>query len=112
MTPAPTVNLLVRDGHGDRRTIIVEQEHPVSSPTTDLKTDRLVLRSWTSADATAVVDGTRRPEWAQDFPTEGDQVIAGLVGKHPDWLGEYGHRLVIEADSGQVVGSIGLFWPP
>lgn len=78
----------------------------------DLTTDRLILRSWTPAEATAVLDGTRPAHWAQDFPAEGDQVIAGLFDEHPAWLGEYGHRQIIERDGGLVVGSIGLFWPP
>lgn len=77
-----------------------------------LTTDRLVLRSWTMAEATAVLDDTRSAEWADDFPAEGDRVIAGLFDQYPAWLGEHGHRLVIERDSGLVVGSIGLFWPP
>ncbi|WP_449489151.1 GNAT family N-acetyltransferase [Streptomyces lavendulae] len=38
--------------------------------------------------------------------------IAGLLGDHPAWLGAYGHRLIVERDSGLIVGSIGLFWPP
>ncbi|GAA3966506.1 hypothetical protein GCM10023085_56190 [Actinomadura viridis] len=79
---------------------------------TDLTTDRLILRSWTSGDATAVLDGARPAHWAQDFPAEGDHVIAGLFAEHPAWLGEYGHRQIIERDGGLVVGSIGLFWPP
>ncbi|ONI87422.1 hypothetical protein ALI144C_08460 [Actinosynnema sp. ALI-1.44] len=73
-----------------------------------LKTERHELRSWTSEEITAVVDGTRQPEWADDFPAEGDGVIAGLFGKNPAWLGEYGHRLVVERDTGLVVGSLGL----
>ncbi|MFF7726234.1 GNAT family N-acetyltransferase [Streptomyces sp. NPDC008001] len=77
-----------------------------------LTTDRLVLRPWTMAEATAVLDDTRSAHWADDFPAEGDRVIAGLFDQNPAWLGEYGHRLIIERDSGLVVGSIGLFWPP
>ncbi|MCC3772125.1 GNAT family N-acetyltransferase [Streptomyces sp. UNOC14_S4] len=77
-----------------------------------MTTDRLVLRPWTMAEATAVLGDTRSPDWADDFPAEGDRVIAGLFGQFPAWLGEYGHRLIIERDSGLVVGSIGLFWPP
>lgn len=77
----------------------------------ELITDRLVLRSWTAAEADAVAGGSRLPQWADDFPAEGDQVIAGLFATFPDWLGPYGHRLIIERDGGQVVGSIGLFWP-
>lgn len=83
-----------------------------SATDTDLTTDRLILRSWTPGEATAVLDGARPVHWAEDFPAEGDRVIVGLFTEHPAWLGEYGHRQVIERDSGLVVGSIGLFWPP
>ncbi|MDT0457270.1 GNAT family N-acetyltransferase [Streptomyces sp. DSM 41527] len=85
-----------------------------SSPSApvQLTTDRLVLRPWTTAEATAVLDDTRSVHWADDFPAEGDRVIAGLLEQHPAWLGAHGHRLIIERGSGLVVGSIGLFWPP
>lgn len=83
-----------------------------SATETDLTTDRLILRSWTPCEVTAVLDGARPAHWAQDFPAEGDHVIAGLFTEHPAWLGDYGHRQIIERDSGLVVGSIGLFWPP
>ncbi|MBF8186551.1 GNAT family N-acetyltransferase [Nonomuraea sp. K274] len=79
---------------------------------TDLTTDRLILRSWTAGEVSAVLDGARPSHWAGDFPAEGDHVIAGLFAEHPAWLGEYGHRQIVERDSGLVVGSIGLFWPP
>lgn len=87
----------------------------ISSTSSDdirLITDRLVLRPWAMAEAIAVLDDTRSANWADDFPAEGDRVIAGLLDRNPAWLGEYGHRLVIERDSGLVVGSIGVFWPP
>ncbi|WP_211288933.1 GNAT family N-acetyltransferase [Actinophytocola xinjiangensis] len=77
-----------------------------------LITDRLILRSWSNPEVTAVLDGQRPPHWAEDFPAEGDRVIAGLFAEHPLWLGEFGHRQVIERHTGLVVGSIGLFWPP
>ncbi|MBL1100286.1 GNAT family N-acetyltransferase [Streptomyces coffeae] len=83
-----------------------------SSTHVDLTTDRLVLRPWTTAEATAVLADTRSAHWADDFPADGDRVIAGLFDDHPAWLGAHGHRLVVERDSGLVVGSIGLFWPP
>ncbi|MEV6028779.1 GNAT family N-acetyltransferase [Streptomyces sp. NPDC052036] len=83
-----------------------------SSAPEQLTTDRLVLRPWTTAEATAVLGNTRSVFWADDFPAEGDRVIAGLFEQHPTWLGEHGHRLIVERDSGLVVGSIGLFWPP
>ncbi|MFI6604834.1 GNAT family N-acetyltransferase [Nonomuraea sp. NPDC050536] len=80
--------------------------------TTELTTDRLILRSWLPSEATAVLNGVRPAHWADDFPAEGDHVIASLFDKHPAWLSEFGHRQIIELDSGLVVGSIGLFWPP
>ena len=83
-----------------------------SSIRADLTTDRLVLRPWTAAEAAAVLDGTRSVDWAADFPADGDRVIAGLFEQFPAWFGTYGHRLVVERHGGQVVGSIGLFWPP
>ncbi|MBF6166767.1 GNAT family N-acetyltransferase [Streptomyces gardneri] len=78
----------------------------------DLRTERLILRSWTADEAAAVLDDRRRPAWSADFPAEGDRVIAELFAANPDWLGPFGHRLIVERSSGLVVGSIGLFWPP
>lgn len=83
-----------------------------SSAHVELTTDRLVLRPWTTAEAAAVLDDSRSAHWADDFPAEGDRVIAGLFDQFPGWLGAHGHCLIIERDSGLVVGSIGLFWPP
>ncbi|MEV1024932.1 GNAT family N-acetyltransferase [Streptomyces sp. NPDC050264] len=82
------------------------------APTPDLITERLVLRPWTVSDADAVLADDRATDWAGDFPAEGDRVIAGLFAEHPDWLGPYGHRLIVERASHSVVGSIGLFRPP
>ncbi|GGL32498.1 N-acetyltransferase [Planomonospora parontospora subsp. antibiotica] len=83
-----------------------------STTDADLTTDRLILRSWTPDEVAAALNGARPAHWVHDFPAEGDQVIASLLAEHPAWLGEYGHRQIIERDSGLVVGSIGLFWPP
>ncbi|MDR8411457.1 GNAT family N-acetyltransferase [Nonomuraea sp. 3-1Str] len=83
-----------------------------SGAVADLTTDRLILRAWTPAEADAVRRGVRLDHWAGDFPAEGDQVIAGLFDANPAWLGAHGHRQIIERDSGLVVGSLGLFWPP
>jgi RimJ/RimL family protein N-acetyltransferase len=77
----------------------------------DLSTDRLTLRPWSVDEIAAVVDGRRLPHWADDFPAEGDVVIAGFVAEHPQMLGEYGQRQIIERSTGLVVGSIGLMWP-
>lgn len=87
---------------------------PADSGTTgaELITDRLVLRPWTSGEIAAVQSGDRLAHWADDFPTEGDRVIAGFIAEHPSALGEYGQRLIIERSIGLVAGAVGLFWPP
>ena len=79
---------------------------------TDLVSERLILRSWEAADVNAVVENVRQPSWAADFPAEGDTVIAGVIASNPDWLSPFGHRLIIERATSEVVGSLGLFWPP
>ncbi|MFI6101293.1 GNAT family N-acetyltransferase [Lentzea sp. NPDC051213] len=78
----------------------------------DLHSPRLILRPWTSAEIHAVVSADRQPSWAADFPAEGDTVIAGVIASNPDWLSPFGHRLIIEQATSEVVGSLGLFWPP
>lgn len=78
----------------------------------DLRTERLMLRVWTAAEAAVVTEGGRLDDWAEGFPAEGDQVIAPLIAAEPAWSGPFGHRLIVERESGLVVGSLGLFWPP
>ncbi|WP_241671710.1 GNAT family protein [Streptomyces sp. IB2014 016-6] len=78
----------------------------------DLTTDRLVLRSWPADDVAAVVAGESGfPHWAEDFPAEGDRVVAGFIAEHPGTLGPYGQRQIIECATGLVVGAVGLFPP-
>lgn len=86
-----------------------------TSSTTDpseIHTRRLVLRAWTPGDLAAVRTGARHPLWAADFPADGDREIADALTERPDWLGPFGHRIVLERITGSAVGSIGLFWPP
>jgi [ribosomal protein S5]-alanine N-acetyltransferase len=78
----------------------------------ELRTERLLLRTWTAAEAATVTEGGRLDDWAEGFPDEGDKVIAPLIAAEPQWLGPFGHRLIVERESGLVVGSLGLFWPP
>lgn len=78
-----------------------------------LTTRRLLLRPITPADAAAVVQNHRAPDWAPDFPAEGDQEIAGMLHRtQNDGSDPWGHRLVIERDSGLLVGGVGFFGPP
>jgi len=101
----------------------------------DLITERLVLRQWSAEEEAAVLadtaagngrgcDNTSKPgcdanvtaarpaHWAADFPDEGDRVIADGLGRFPGWMGPYGHRQIVERESGLVIGGVGLFWPP
>ncbi|MEW2578761.1 GNAT family N-acetyltransferase [Streptomyces syringium] len=79
----------------------------------DLTTERLVLAPWSTDELSAVLDGRRLPHWAEDYPAEGDRVIAGFISEQPDHLRQtYGQRQIVERETGLVVGAIGLFWPP
>jgi ribosomal-protein-alanine N-acetyltransferase len=78
----------------------------------DLVTDRLVLRPVTAEHVAAVVAGRRLPGWAPDFPSEGDEVIAGMLDRDGIRDATFGQRLVVERQTGLVVGGIGLFGPP
>nr|WP_221476795.1 GNAT family N-acetyltransferase [Streptomyces zagrosensis] len=70
------------------------------------------MRQWPLDELTAVIDEVRLAHWAEDFPAEGDQVIAGFLTENPAGLSPYGQRQIIERETGLVVGAIGLFWPP
>jgi ribosomal-protein-alanine N-acetyltransferase len=83
--------------------------------TPDLVTDRLLLRPVTAEHVAAVVAGQRQPDWAADFPSEGDRVIAGMLTRQGVPTGSdavFGQRLVVERETGLVVGGIGLFGLP
>ncbi|MEU6820236.1 GNAT family N-acetyltransferase [Streptomyces atriruber] len=82
----------------------------------DVPTERLTLRAWTAGEVADVLADRRPAHWAQDFPADGDRVIAGVIAEQiaegPEGPGAYGHRLIVERESGAVVGSISLLWPP
>jgi RimJ/RimL family protein N-acetyltransferase len=77
-----------------------------------LITERLALRPWTDDDLASVTGGGRLPHWADDYPDDGDLVIAGLITRTPAARTEFGQRQIIERETGLVVGGVGLFWPP
>lgn len=82
----------------------------------EIITARLALRPVTADEVTAVLAGQRRPDWAEDFPADGDRVIAGLLARTGLPVGDvarrFAHRLVVERDTGLVVGGAGFFGPP
>ena len=81
----------------------------------DIETRRLTLRPITPVDVDAVVSGQRQDSWADDFPADGDMVIARLlqgIGVPAADAARYGHRVVVERSSSHIVGGIGFFGPP
>jgi [ribosomal protein S5]-alanine N-acetyltransferase len=79
--------------------------------------ERLELRPVPWDDVEAIVNGERRSDWAEDFPDEGDVVVADLlhdVGPHQRGASDliWSHRQVVERSSGLVVGGIGFSGPP
>jgi GNAT superfamily N-acetyltransferase len=103
---------------------------------------RLILRPLPRDAIRAITAGHRLDDWADDYPGDGDIMIAGLL-QHADQVsvgkagaggaglgragtgqageglalgdaadGAWGHRQVVERASGLVVGGIGFFGPP
>jgi [ribosomal protein S5]-alanine N-acetyltransferase len=78
-----------------------------------IRTARLDLVPVEPSDAHAALSGERRLDWASDYPTEGDIVIAGLVAQssvaRTDAYVPYKITLRI---LGQVIGGCGFLGPP
>jgi RimJ/RimL family protein N-acetyltransferase len=65
----------------------------------------------------AISGGSRLDDWAADYPSEGDVIIAGLLQEVGPAVADpadhsWGQRQVVERASGLVVGGIGFFGPP
>lgn len=78
---------------------------------------RLVLRPVPWHVVLAVAAGHRLGGWADDYPSEGDAVILDLLHRAgaDAWPGAnqaWGHRQIVERDSGLAVGGIGFAGPP
>lgn len=76
---------------------------------------QLSLRPLDPDTAADVAAGRRQAGWADDYPSEGDRVVARLLLERspappPPWV----HHLVVEAGPGRgtVVGGIGFHGPP
>ncbi|HVC75236.1 MAG TPA: GNAT family N-acetyltransferase [Candidatus Micrarchaeaceae archaeon] len=78
-----------------------------------IRTARLDLVPVEPSDARAALSGGRRQDWASDYPTEGDIVIAGLVVQNSvartDAYVPY--KITLRA-AGQVIGGCGFLGPP
>jgi ribosomal-protein-alanine N-acetyltransferase len=104
-------------------------ESPVPTRSS-LVSARLILRPVPWDAVRAITAGHRLGDWADDYPSDGDVVIAGLLQEADQAVGleagqpvtgqvaagpgdeAWGHRQVVERASGLVVGGIGFFGPP
>jgi len=78
-----------------------------------IRTGRLDLVPVELSDARAVLSGVRRPDWAIDYPTEGDVVIAGLIAQISTATTDaYTHYKITLRAMGQVIGGCGFLGPP
>ena len=79
---------------------------------TTIRTARLVLETLTRDEARAIREGDRVGRlWAEDYPTEGDVVVAGIAveaGEHYDESAALGVLQARLASSGEAVGGIGF----
>ncbi len=74
---------------------------------------RLDLVPVAESDAHTALSGQRLADWASDYPTEGDLVIAGLVaGTSVVRDDAYVPYKITLRTSGQVIGGCGFLGPP
>jgi ribosomal-protein-alanine N-acetyltransferase len=98
---------------------------PTATTRSSLVSARLILRPVPGDAIRAITAGNRLDDWADDYPSDGDVVIAGLLQGADQAVGleagqaaagtadeDWGHRQVVERASGLVVGGIGFFGPP
>jgi RimJ/RimL family protein N-acetyltransferase len=84
----------------------------------ELVTERLTLVPLTRAEAAAVVALARENagrSWAADYPTEGDLLVAAVVGEAGDAYDDgapLGPMQVVLTATGEVVGGAGFLFPP
>lgn len=57
--------------------------------TADVVLEKVILRPVTLAMAEQIVSGSRCPDWAEDYPTDGDVVISALILRAVEAGAEY-----------------------
>lgn len=79
-----------------------------------LSTARLDLGLLTDADVAALIEGTRRPGWAPDFPQpmDFDAALTVFGDGFTDAAPALGYRLLREREGGLVIGSAGFAGRP
>jgi RimJ/RimL family protein N-acetyltransferase len=82
---------------------------------TRLETERLVLETLTVDEAAAIRAGDRAGRvWADDYPSDGDAVVAAVIGEageHYDERIPLGVLQVRLRSTGEAVGGIGFLFP-
>jgi ribosomal-protein-alanine N-acetyltransferase len=78
-----------------------------------IRTARLELVPVEPSDAHAALGGERLADWASDYPTDGDLVIASLVAEASAVRADayVPYKITLRA-SGQVIGGCGFLGPP
>jgi len=75
-------------------------------------TERLILETLTRDEAAAIRDGDREGRrWAEDYPTEGDVVVAAVIGEAGDAYDEEALLGVLQirlAATGDAIGGVGF----
>jgi RimJ/RimL family protein N-acetyltransferase len=78
-----------------------------------IQTAQLDLIPVEPSDADTILSGKRSSDWAIDYPTEGDVVIARLVAERSARRTDayVPHKIILRV-SGQVIGGCGFLGPP
>ncbi|MHB8189793.1 MAG: GNAT family N-acetyltransferase [Ferrimicrobium sp.] len=77
-----------------------------------ITSDRLVMTPLEVDDFRAIDSGVRRPQWALDYPTEGDRSLARIGLHAPCASAPWCHYQVILRSSTIVIGGMGFHGPP
>ncbi len=82
---------------------------------TRLETERLHLDTLTADEVAAIRVGDRTGRsWADDYPSDGDAVVAAVIGEageHYDESTALGVLQVLRRDTGAAIGGIGFLFP-
>lgn len=83
---------------------------------TSIRTERLQLDTLTLDEATAICHGDRSGRrWVEDYPTEGDVVVASIAleaAEHYDESAAFGVLQMRWAATGEAIGGIGFLSAP
>jgi len=83
---------------------------------TAMRSERLRIESLTRDEAAAIrADDRRGRAWAVDYPSDGDRIVAGVIGEageHYDETSEIGVYQLRLVEDGSAIGGIGFLSAP